>query len=128
MTVKLNMPVSEILKIDMYKPKLINGMKALLSSFKYQTGKSQVKITEAKFLTLRRQQPDTNFGYGFNFFEPTVDDYMASAGGQKFFEQTDMRGDIVILGLDQTSGIPNPYTRYEIIIYSVWFTVGRVAI
>jgi hypothetical protein len=174
MTVKLNMPVSEILKIDMYKPKLINGMKSLLSSFKYQTGKSQVKITEAKFLTLRRQQPDTNFGYGFNFFEPTetgynyywvkhdnfwdiayaivvepieqisnwhtdpneptvesidveptVDDYMASAGGQKFFEQTDMTGDITILGTDPNS---YGYTRYEIIIYSVWFTVGRTAI
>ncbi|MDR1198394.1 MAG: hypothetical protein LBK94_05200 [Prevotellaceae bacterium] len=171
--VKLNMPVSEILKIDMYKPKLINGMKALLSSYKYQTGRKTVKITEANFLTLFRQQPNTDFGYGFNFYEPaetgynyfwikrvnfwetvynlihldygeeitafgtdanepevesidvepTVDDYMASAGGQKFFERDDLRGWVTILGHNYQD-----YTLHEEFYYSVWFEVGRTAI
>ncbi|MDR0754506.1 MAG: hypothetical protein LBF04_03870 [Prevotellaceae bacterium] len=73
--VKLNMPVTDILKIDMYKPKLINGMKALLSNFKYQITKNIIKITEANFLTLRRQLPNTEFNYGFNFVEPTETGY-----------------------------------------------------
>jgi hypothetical protein len=75
LNVKLQMPVKEILKTDMYKPKLINGIRALLTSFKYQIDKKNIKITEAKFLTLQRQQPHTLFDYGFNFFEPTESGY-----------------------------------------------------
>ncbi|MDR1884411.1 MAG: hypothetical protein LBR26_16785 [Prevotella sp.] len=73
--VQLQMPVSEIMKLNLYIPKLLNGVLVMATSLKYSVGREKIKITEAEFLTLRRQLPHTNFTYGFQFTEPDASGY-----------------------------------------------------
>jgi hypothetical protein len=56
-TCRLQMPLAEFLKFNIYTPKLLNGMPVLPHSIKYSISRKGLAISELQLLTLRLQQP-----------------------------------------------------------------------
>jgi hypothetical protein len=56
-TCRLQMPVAEFLKFNIFTPKLLNGTPVMPISMKYSISQTGVEISEVEFRTLRLQQP-----------------------------------------------------------------------